>query len=81
MSFAACLTAIAVLENPRQIPKSNIIVFDSQVYLGSSDPALIGSLRLFNNDNAEFADVGCYIVVIHVCDTPPSDYGLIDILF
>ncbi|KAF7334115.1 hypothetical protein MVEN_02317300 [Mycena venus] len=64
-------TAKAVLENPRRIPKSKMIVFDAQVFLGSSKPAIICSLRLFNDANNEFAKIGCYVVVVHpACTTP-----------
>ncbi|KAJ6507109.1 hypothetical protein DFH09DRAFT_874493, partial [Mycena vulgaris] len=52
----ASINAIAVLENPRLIPKTKSIVFDAQAYLGSSEPALIASLRYFNADNREFAE-------------------------
>ncbi|KAJ7845691.1 hypothetical protein B0H14DRAFT_2584518 [Mycena olivaceomarginata] len=48
MSSAAVTTV--VLENPRHIPKTNSIVFDAQIYLGSSEPAIIASLRYFNTD-------------------------------
>ncbi|KAJ6455546.1 hypothetical protein C8R47DRAFT_1060777 [Mycena vitilis] len=59
MSSSTSLTAIAVLENPRLIPKSKVVVFDAQIYLGSSEPALISSLRYFNTHDIKFADVGC----------------------
>ncbi|KAJ7933665.1 hypothetical protein B0H13DRAFT_1855907 [Mycena leptocephala] len=72
MSSAASLTAIAVLENPRLIPKTKSIVFDAQIYLGSSEPALISSLRYFNADNLEFAEVGCYFVDVHPARTNPT---------
>jgi hypothetical protein len=64
MSSAASLIAIAVLENPRSIPKSKFIVFDAQIYLGSSEPTLITSLRYFNTDDTVFPEVGCYSVII-----------------
>ena len=63
---AASLHAIAVLENPRLIPKTKSIVFDAQIYLGGSEPALIGSLRYYNEHNCEFEEVGAYSVDIHV---------------
>ncbi|KAJ6514152.1 hypothetical protein DFH09DRAFT_1333102 [Mycena vulgaris] len=72
MSFAASLNAIAVLENPRLIPKTKSIVFDAQIYLGSGEPALIASLRYFNADNREFADVSCCSVDIHPARTTPT---------
>ncbi|KAJ7118403.1 hypothetical protein C8R43DRAFT_901581 [Mycena crocata] len=59
---SASITAVAVLENPRVIPKTKTIVFDAQIYLGSSEPALISSLRYFNTENANFPEVGCYSV-------------------
>ncbi|KAJ6582487.1 hypothetical protein DFH09DRAFT_1309433 [Mycena vulgaris] len=64
MSSTASLTAIAVLENPRLIPKSKFIVFDTQIYLGSSEPVFIAPLRYFNSDDAEFADISCYSIII-----------------
>ncbi|KAJ6485221.1 hypothetical protein DFH09DRAFT_1339874 [Mycena vulgaris] len=72
MSSAASLIAFAVLENPRLIPKTKSIVFDAQIYLGSSEPALITSLRYFNSDNLEFPEVGSYSVVIQPARTLPT---------
>ncbi|KAJ7916923.1 hypothetical protein B0H13DRAFT_2445608 [Mycena leptocephala] len=69
---ATSLHAIAVLENPRIIPKTKTFVFDAQIYLGSSEPALIASLRYFNADNREFAEVGAYAVDIHPARTVPT---------
>jgi hypothetical protein len=61
------LHGIVVLKNPRVIPKTKTAVFDGQLYLPSTEPALIGSLRYFNTNNLEFPDVGCYSVGIRVC--------------
>ncbi|KAJ6556570.1 hypothetical protein DFH09DRAFT_1084662 [Mycena vulgaris] len=72
MSSAASLIAFAVLENPRLIPKTKSIVFDAQIYLGSSEPALITSLRYFNSNNLEFPEVGSYSVVIQPARTLPT---------
>ncbi|KAJ7624197.1 hypothetical protein B0H17DRAFT_1218917 [Mycena rosella] len=69
MSSSASLIALAILENPRLIPKSKFIVFDAQIYLGSSEPAIITSLRYFNVNNLTFADVGCYTVVFQPART------------
>ncbi|KAJ7278110.1 hypothetical protein C8J57DRAFT_1221968 [Mycena rebaudengoi] len=66
------LSAIAVLENPRQIPKTKTIVFDAQIYLGSSEPALIMSLHYYNADNMEFSDVTCCKADIHPARTSPT---------
>ncbi|KAJ7196530.1 hypothetical protein GGX14DRAFT_574864 [Mycena pura] len=52
--------------------KSKVIVFDAQIYLGSSEPAFITSLCYFNTDNVEFADVGSYLVVIHAARSSPT---------
>jgi hypothetical protein len=60
------LTAVAVLENPRVIPRSKTLVFDAQIFLPSSEPALVGSLRYFNADNVGFDDIGCYAVSVRV---------------
>ncbi|KAJ7100715.1 hypothetical protein B0H15DRAFT_770251 [Mycena belliarum] len=57
---SAFLHGIAVLENPRVIPKSRTIVFDAQLFLPSSEPALIGNLRYFNDNNIQLpSDVCC----------------------
>ncbi|KAJ7239147.1 hypothetical protein C8J57DRAFT_1246187 [Mycena rebaudengoi] len=66
------LSTIAVLENPRQIPKTKTIVFDAQVYLGSSEPALLMSLHYYNADNMEFNDVICCKADIHPARTSPT---------
>ncbi|KAJ7691662.1 hypothetical protein B0H14DRAFT_3531768 [Mycena olivaceomarginata] len=66
------LHGIAVLENPRIIPKTKTAVFDGQLYLPSTEPALIGSFRYFNTNNLEFPDVGCYSVGIRVARTTPT---------
>ncbi|KAJ7857585.1 hypothetical protein B0H13DRAFT_2672695 [Mycena leptocephala] len=42
------------------------------IYLGSSEPALIASLRYFNADNREFAELGTYGVDIHPACTVPT---------
>ncbi|KAJ7447431.1 hypothetical protein FB451DRAFT_1411850 [Mycena latifolia] len=63
------LNALAVLENPRVIPKSKTVVFDAQMYLGSSEPALIFSLRYFNADDLDFPDVSCCSVDVHPART------------
>lgn len=65
-------TGLAVLENPRVIPKSKTVVFDLQAYLPSSEPALIGSIRYFNQNNLELPEVGCYAAWISVCNSTPS---------
>ncbi|KAK6980847.1 hypothetical protein R3P38DRAFT_2579500 [Favolaschia claudopus] len=57
MSSASIFAALAVLENARVIEKTKTVVFDGQIYLGSSIGAAIGSLRYFNSDNQDFADV------------------------
>ncbi|KAJ7177789.1 hypothetical protein C8R46DRAFT_1212520 [Mycena filopes] len=72
MSSSASIIGVAVLENPRLIPKSKFVVFDAQIFLGSSEPALITSLRYFNTKNIEFADVSAYSVVIHPARTSPT---------
>ncbi|KAK7059251.1 hypothetical protein R3P38DRAFT_3303351 [Favolaschia claudopus] len=80
MSSASIFAALAVLENARVIEKTKTVVFDGQIYLGSSIGAAIGSLRYFNSDNQDFADVvrhgvahstdvGCYCVVIQSART------------
>ncbi|KAJ6492601.1 hypothetical protein DFH09DRAFT_1338303 [Mycena vulgaris] len=65
------LIGIAVLENPRVIPKSKTAVFDAQLFLPSSEPALIGSLRYFNANDLAFGDVGCYIICIGAARSNP----------
>ncbi|KAK6988343.1 hypothetical protein R3P38DRAFT_2573395, partial [Favolaschia claudopus] len=61
-----------VLENPRAIPNTNTILFDSQMYLASSEPATVGSLRYFNENKLEFAPVSCCSVVIHAARISPD---------
>ncbi|KAJ7813511.1 hypothetical protein B0H14DRAFT_3477809 [Mycena olivaceomarginata] len=56
MSSAASLIALVVLENLRVIPKTKTVVFDSQIYLGSSEPVVIVSLRYFNGSDTAFPD-------------------------
>jgi hypothetical protein len=65
MSFTT-LHGLAVLENPRVIPNTKTTVFDGQLFLPSTEPALIGSFRYFNENSLSFADVGCYSVDIRV---------------
>ncbi|KAJ7917782.1 hypothetical protein B0H13DRAFT_2321992 [Mycena leptocephala] len=65
-------TGLAVLENPRVIPKTKTVVFDLQAYLPSSEPALIGSVRYFNRDDLEFPEIGCYAVWVSVARTLPT---------
>ncbi|KAK6988814.1 hypothetical protein R3P38DRAFT_3331900 [Favolaschia claudopus] len=48
------------------------VVFDGQIYLGSSIGATIGSLRYFSSDNQDFADVGCYCAVIQPARITPT---------
>ncbi|KAJ7904156.1 hypothetical protein B0H13DRAFT_1620653 [Mycena leptocephala] len=69
---SASFTGLAVLENPRVIPKSKTVVFDLQAYLPSSEPALIGSIRYFNQNNLELPEVGCYAAWISVARTLPT---------
>ncbi|KAJ7798946.1 hypothetical protein B0H14DRAFT_2617510 [Mycena olivaceomarginata] len=71
MSFTT-LHGLAVLENPRVIPKTKTTVFDGQLFLPSTEPALIGSFRYFNENSLNFADVGCYSVDIRVASTTPT---------
>ncbi|KAJ7086409.1 hypothetical protein B0H15DRAFT_986551 [Mycena belliarum] len=63
---SAFLHGIAVLENPRVIPKSKTVVFDAQLFLPSSEPALIGTLRYFNDHNIQLPDVCCCSVDVRV---------------
>ena len=63
---STAFTGLAVLENPRVIPKTKTVVFDLQACLPSSEPALIGSVRYFNRDNLDFPEVGCYAAWISV---------------
>ncbi|KAF7366803.1 hypothetical protein MSAN_00938600 [Mycena sanguinolenta] len=72
MSSAISLIALAVLENPRVIPKTKTVVFDGQIYLGSSEPAIIVSLRYYNATDMAFPDVGRYSVVVHPARTSPT---------
>ncbi|KAJ6467906.1 hypothetical protein C8R45DRAFT_475644 [Mycena sanguinolenta] len=72
MSSATSLIALAVLGNPRLIPKTKTVIFDGQIYLGSSVPAIFVSLRYFNATDIQFLDVGCYSVVIHPARTFPT---------
>ncbi|KAJ7708260.1 hypothetical protein B0H17DRAFT_1125027 [Mycena rosella] len=69
---SAAFTGLAVLENPRIIPKTRTVVFDLQACLPSSEPALIGSIRYFNRDNLDFPEVGCYAAWISVARTLPT---------
>ncbi|KAJ7658456.1 hypothetical protein B0H17DRAFT_1213203 [Mycena rosella] len=71
MSSAAS-TGLAVLENPRIIPKTKTVVFDLQACLSSSEPALIGSVRYLHRDNLDFPEVGCYAAWISVARTLPT---------
>ncbi|KAJ7710859.1 hypothetical protein B0H17DRAFT_1190539 [Mycena rosella] len=69
---AASFNALAVLENPRVIPKTKTVVFDAQVYLGSAEPALIVSLRYFNANNQNFPDVAAYNVDVYLARSAPT---------
>ncbi|KAK7021615.1 hypothetical protein R3P38DRAFT_2629104 [Favolaschia claudopus] len=72
MPSSATISGVAVLENPRAIPNTNTIIFDSQMYLASSEPATVGSLRYFNENKLEFAPVSCCSVVIHAARISPD---------
>ncbi|KAJ7198416.1 hypothetical protein B0H12DRAFT_1244851 [Mycena haematopus] len=69
---SAFLHGVAVLENPRVIPKSKTVVFDGQLFLPSIEPALIGSFRYFNADDLTLPEVGCYSVNIRVAHPTPT---------
>ncbi|KAK6980547.1 hypothetical protein R3P38DRAFT_3334211 [Favolaschia claudopus] len=60
---SASIFVLAVLENSRVIDETKTV-------------ARIGSLRYFNSDNQDFADVGCYCAVIQVYsqELAPLDY-------
>ncbi|KAK7006874.1 hypothetical protein R3P38DRAFT_3600787 [Favolaschia claudopus] len=66
MPSSVSISSLAALENPRAIPSTKFILFDAQIYLGSSEPAFVGSLRYFNEDNLEFEKVACYVTYVIV---------------
>ncbi|KAK7012361.1 hypothetical protein R3P38DRAFT_3209621 [Favolaschia claudopus] len=70
---SASIFAFAFLKNPRVIEETKTVVFDSQIY---SIGATIGSLRYFNSDNQDFADVGCYCAVIQPARRLESTPGI-----
>ena len=54
---SAYVTGLAILANPRRIPVSKTIVFDTQLYLGpTGQDLLIGSMRYFNSTDLSFED-------------------------
>jgi hypothetical protein len=54
---SAHVMGLAILANPRRIPVSKTIVFDTQLYLGPTcQDILIGSLRYFNSADLSFED-------------------------
>ncbi|KZP09645.1 hypothetical protein FIBSPDRAFT_963772 [Athelia psychrophila] len=61
---SAAITAVAVLESPRQVegqPKS--VVFDAQIYQGLGQQPLVAHLHYFNKYNMSFLDdVGVYFL-------------------
>lgn len=61
---SAAITAIAVLESPRQVEqKPKTIVFDAQIYQGRDQQPLVAQLRYFNEHNMSFLDdVGVYFL-------------------
>ncbi|KAJ7356520.1 hypothetical protein DFH08DRAFT_802557 [Mycena albidolilacea] len=66
------LTTVAVLKNLQVIPRSKTLVFNAQIFLPSSEPALVGSLHYFNADNVGFDNIGCYAVSVQVARTLPT---------
>ncbi|KAJ7217387.1 hypothetical protein C8J57DRAFT_1095875 [Mycena rebaudengoi] len=64
MSSSDSITAIAILENPRVIPKMKTTVLNAQIFLGSSEPALICNLHYFNANNIVFKDIPEAFVII-----------------
>ncbi|KAJ7652298.1 hypothetical protein B0H17DRAFT_1215002 [Mycena rosella] len=45
---------------------------NGQLFLPSTEPALIGSFRYFNEHDTEFAEVGCYSMTMRVARTIPT---------
>ncbi|KAF7372299.1 hypothetical protein MVEN_00090000 [Mycena venus] len=71
------LHGVAALENPRVIPtkdgkKGKMTVLDGQLFLPSSEPALIGSFHFFNENNLDLPDVGCYSIGVRIARTTPT---------
>ncbi|KZP02343.1 hypothetical protein FIBSPDRAFT_970114 [Athelia psychrophila] len=59
---SAAITAVVVLESPRNAPDSpKTIFFDGQIYQGAGQP-LLAAFRYFNANNMVFDDVGFYFL-------------------
>ncbi|KAJ7302753.1 hypothetical protein DFH08DRAFT_977599 [Mycena albidolilacea] len=77
MSFTT-LHGLAILENPHIIPKTKTTVFDGQLFLPSTEPALIRSFRYFNENSLNFADVASTTPMVEVYSQTltPVDYHI-----
>ncbi|KAJ7437678.1 hypothetical protein B0H11DRAFT_2361419 [Mycena galericulata] len=66
------MTALAILENPRQTAGKGL-VFDGSFYLGlEGHESIVASLRYFNRTDQGFPDVGLYFVYTTVAQMDPS---------
>ncbi|KAJ7732050.1 hypothetical protein DFH07DRAFT_968533 [Mycena maculata] len=66
------MTALAILENPRQTVGKGL-VFDGSFYLGlEGRESIVASLRYFNRTDQGFPEVGLYFVYTTVAQMDPS---------
>ncbi|KZP16119.1 hypothetical protein FIBSPDRAFT_958295 [Athelia psychrophila] len=80
---SAAITAVVVLESPRNAPDSpKTIFFDGQIYQGAGQP-LLAAFRYFNANNMVFDDVGFYFLHATVAKMaegaviPPSESDIV----
>lgn len=67
-SSYASITALTVLENPRQTTTKGL-VFDAHIYLGTEErESIVASLRYFNHSDVSFKPLGLYFAYFTVSD-------------
>jgi hypothetical protein len=66
--MSASITGVLALESPRSLPGSpKTIIFDTQLWLGDGQQALVCQLRYFNaSDMSLNNELGIYIVHANV---------------
>ncbi|KAF7372514.1 hypothetical protein MVEN_00113300 [Mycena venus] len=68
----ASFTGLAILEFPRKITTKGL-VFDASFYLGLPErQSVLASLRLFNQNDEVFSDIGLYFVYTTIAQMDPS---------
>jgi hypothetical protein len=65
MPSGVSLTALAYLDNPRQVGRSKVWFFDANMFLsrdGDKTKGICGAVRYFNGSDLPFGDLGLYVI-------------------